>query len=504
MWDGLVTAIPHVFEWQNVAAMILGTLAGIVFGALPGLTATMGVGLLIPFTFTLDPLTGLLAMAGMYNGAIYGGSVAAVLVGVPGTPASVATVFDGHVMARKGEGTYALQVAAVSSAMGGIVSAVALIVVAPALARFALQFGPAEYFWVAVFGLSSVASFLESSTIKGLISAGIGLLVATVGTDKISGAVRFSFGNVNLMDGFPEIVILIGLYSIPQVLTILEEWARGLAYQLSPVTGKGRPLFYNWRNLWPVWLRSSLIGIWIGIVPGAGGNVASFLGYNEAKRSSRHPERFGTGIPEGVAASETANNAETASAMIPMLTLGVPGNAVTAVMIGGLLVHGLHPGPSLFQKDVISVYGLMIGMLLTNVLFMLMGFYGARFFAQLLRVPSTLIAPLIVALSAIGTYSLNNSMWDVYAMLAFGLLGYVMQKLRIPVAPAVLAVILGPMAEYELRRALLIAASPLEIFTRPISAVLAVLTVLSLVIPVIRRPRASGSARGQETVASGF
>jgi putative tricarboxylic transport membrane protein len=294
-------------------------------------------------------------------------------------------------------------------------------------------------------------------------------------------------GVPELLGGFHLVVLLIGLYSIPQALTMAEEEVKGRVGQLIVRLKKERPLFYGWRNLWRIWLRSSAIGMIIGLIPAAGGNIGSILSWNEAKRTSKTPERFGTGIPEGVAAAECANSADNSTALIPALTLGVPGNAVAAVILGGLLVHGLRPGPALFADHAVIVYGFMIAMLVTAILQLIIGWYGANFFVQFLRIPRIVIVPIIVALSTIGAYTLQNSMFDVWIMFGFGLVGYVMEKLGIPVAPAVLAVILGPMAEAELRRALIIAGGDVfAIMFRPISMVLIVMTLLVLAYPLIR------------------
>lgn len=488
MFEPLFAALPAVvFSWQSLLAMILSTGAGIIVGALPGLSATMGVALLIPFTFGMDPLTALLAMAGMYNGAIYGGSISAILLNIPGTPAAVCTTLDGHPMAKRGEGVLALQTAVICSTVGGVISALSLMLVAPYLAILALSFGPAEYFWVAVLGLSTIASFLSGSSIKGLISGFLGMLVSTMGTDAITGVTRFNFGTTYLLDGVPQLVALIGLFSIPEVYAILEKSGLKQAKaDISFAASKGWDWVKDTAASWSIWIRSSIIGVIIGMLPGAGANIAAFISYNDARQRSKTPEKFGTGFIDGVKAAETANNAVTASALAPMLTFGVPGNAVAAVMIGGLMIHGLQPGPNLFVKEPIVVYGLMWGMFLTNFIMLFFGLIGSRVFAKCLLIPPTLMAAAIAVLSCIGTYSINNSMGDVYAMLICGLVGVTMLRLRIPVAPAVLGLILGGMAENELRRALMLADSPVELFTRPLSAVLVALTLLSLAVPAIK------------------
>ncbi len=375
--------------------------------------------------------------------------------------------------------------------------------IAPYLAALALKFGPAEYFWISVLGLSTIASFLSGSTVKGLFCAFAGLFVSTVGIDQISGVFRFTFDNMYLMEGFPEIVVLIGLYSIPEVFTMLEDVAAGKTAAASDSElgqtkrkEEKRWTFQNdFKDSIPTWTRSSIIGIIIGIIPGAGSSIAAFISYKEAKRKAKDPESFGKGNVEGVRAAETANNAVTASAMIPMLTFGIPGNVVTAIMVGGLLIHGLHPGPNLFVKEPMIVFGLMWGMLITNFIMLALGYFGSGIFAKCLKIPTVVLAASVAVLSTVGTYSLNNSMFDVYSMLCFGVIGLAMRKMKLPIAPAVLGIILGPLAETELRRALMIADSPVEIFTRPLSFFLFALTLLSLFYPVLK---ARMGARGNK------
>ena len=331
MYGELLDALPTVFGWANFVALVIGVVSGIIVGALPGLSATMAISVLIPFTFKLHPLVALGMMAGIYNGAMYGGAIPAVLLRIPGTPAAVATTFDGYPMAQSGRGGYALQVAVVSSAIGGIASALALMLLAPPLARLTLLFGPAEVFWTAVFGLSSIVFLLGGSPLKGLVSAAGGVLVSLVGTDSITGYDRFIFDRLELIDGVHIVVLLVGLYALPPVLDLLEnpEAADTLATQRLGTQSLWRSLPSMFR-FWKTWLRGSVIGIFIGILPGAGGSMAAFISYNEAKRAARDQDAFGNGEPEGVAASETANNADTAAAMIPALTLGIPGTAVSA------------------------------------------------------------------------------------------------------------------------------------------------------------------------------
>jgi len=488
VFDPLLHALPYVFQPANLFAMVAGVVLGIAIGALPGLSATMGIAVLIPLTFGLDPLVGLGMMAGIYNGAMYGGAIPAVLLRIPGTPASIVTTFDGYPMAQKGEAGRALQIAVVSSAIGGMVSAVVLMTLAPPLARVTLAFGPAEYFWVGIFGLSAIAVFVGKNPIKGVLSACIGLLIGCIGIDTITGAQRFTFGNINLYDGFNIVVLLTGLYAIPPAIAMAEEAVKtGISRDKLRVKSS-HGMFDDWRRLWKTWTRSSVIGVIVGLLPGAGGNIAAFLSYNEAKRASKTPDEFGEGSPEGVAAGECGNNADNSAALVPALTLGVPGSSVAAVILGGLLIHGLRPGPALFRDYPDVVYGFMIQMFVTSALLMFIGgIIGTRVFIHVLRLPRVLLVPLIAGLTAVGVYSINNSMFDLYMMLGFGLLGYAMERLDFPLAPAVLGLILGPMAEENMRLALLISQNDWLVFvTRPISVTIAVLTLLVLAFPIIR------------------
>ncbi|MCE7029622.1 tripartite tricarboxylate transporter permease [Jiella avicenniae] len=490
MYGSLIDALPEVLGLSNFLAVIVGVLAGIVVGALPGLSATMAISVLIPFTFAFEPLVALGLMAGIYNGAMYGGAIPAVLLRIPGTPAAVCTSFDGYPMAQKGEGGYALQIAVVSSAIGGIASALALMLLAPPLARVTLLFGPSEVFWVAVFGLSSIVFLLGGNPIKGLIAAAFGVFVSLVGSDTITGYDRFTFGRLEILDGINIVVLLVGLYALPPVIDLLE-------HPESPDASNTRKLATTsiWSRLpdmmgfWTTWLRGSIIGILVGILPGAGGSMAAFLSYNEARRASKNPENWGKGEPEGVAASETANNADTASALIPALTLGIPGTAVAAVMLGGLLIHGLQPGPMLFRDNPGIVFGFMWQFLFGAILLIFLGgSLATNSFAKVLLLPRPLLAAFIIVLMLIGTYAIHGRMFDVYLMLGFGVIGYGMDKLDYPLPPVVLGVILGGFAEENLRLALRIGRGDWSVlWANTTSQILIAVTIAIVVGPLVTR-----------------
>lgn len=490
MYSDLLHALPEVLGLSNLLAVTIGVIAGIVVGAMPGLSATMAISVLVPFTFGLEPLVALGLMAGIYNGAMYGGAIPAVLLRIPGTPAAVATCFEGYPMAQKGEGGFALQVAVVSSAIGGIASAFALMLLAPPLSKVTLLFGPAEVFWVAVFGLCSIIFLLGGNITKGLISACFGVFVSVIGADPIFGNDRYTFGHLQLLDGISIVILLVGLYALPPVVDLLES---PLKTENAASDNLGtEPI---WRSLprmlrfWKTWIRSSFIGIWIGILPGAGGSMAAFMSYNEARRTSKTPETWGNGEPEGVAASETANNADTASALIPALTLGIPGTAVAAVMLGGLLIHGLQPGPMLFRDNPDIVFGFMWQFLFGAILLIFLGgSLATNSFAKLLKLPRPLLGSVIIVLMLIGVYSIHGRMFDVYLMLGFGAVGYVMDKLNFPLPPVVLGLILGAFAEENLRLALRIGRGDwTTLFANTTSQVLVALTLAVIVGPMLKR-----------------
>ncbi len=477
MLEVLPEAFMAVMTPGNILAMIIGTIAGIIIGALPGINVTVGIAILIPLTFGMEPLYALGIIAGIFNGASYGNAIPAVLINVPGTPAAVATTFDGYPMAQQGKSALALRLACYSSAIGAIISAISLILIAPPLSKITLLFGPAEYFWLAILGLASIAVLLGADPVKGIIAASLGMLLSTVGMDQITGVMRFSFGYWELADGLPTVVLLTGLFAFSRVLLMAQEQKLTGVTSAELRMADEKPDFSLMRSLVPTWIRSTVIGLIVGILPGVGGNAAALLAYNEEKRAARDGDTFGKGNPKGVAAAECGNSADNSSSLIPTLTLGVPGNAIAAIIMGALLVHGLQPGPSLFREEPIIVYGFMIQMLLTAmVLFVLGGMVATRIFSQVLRLPGVVLVPLIGALMTIGIYTSSYELLHLYFAAAFGLIGYVMIKLDFPVAPFVLGIILGGVAEFNLRVALRISKGDLTyLFSSVISQILVVL-----------------------------
>ncbi len=467
---------------------LTGAFIGTLIGALPGIGPVTAIAILVPVAFNLDPTDAMIMMAGIYYGSMYGGSITSILLNVPGESASVMTCLDGHQLARQGRAGAALGIAAVGSFIAGTLSVVGLMLLAPLMVKVALGFGPPEYFAVMLFGLVTLAGLGSSSIRKALIMAGIGLLLGTVGIDPIVGMTRFTFGQPFLWDGVGFLPVTMGLFAVAEVLLSAEE-----LHRYRPVGVR-----FRLRELLPTWadfvaskgaiLRGTLIGFLVGVLPGAGATIASFLAYAVEKRLSKTPERFGRGAIEGVAAPESANNAAVAGAFVPLLTLGVPGSGATAVMLGVILMFGLRPGPLLFETKPDFVWGLIASMYIGNVMLLIMNLPGVPVFASLTRVPYQILMPAIVAFSLVGTFALNNNMADVFIMLLFGVIGYLLRKADYPPAALVLALVLGPMVEKALRQSLVMSQGDFSIFfTRPIAAGFIGLMLLSLAAPVAAR-----------------
>ncbi|MGI6097143.1 MAG: tripartite tricarboxylate transporter permease [Dethiobacteria bacterium] len=499
MFGVLEQALALLFEPFSLAMIFVGVAGGIIVGALPGLTATMGVAVLVPFTFRLPPVPGILMLLGLYVGAIYGGSISAILIRTPGTPSAAATLLDGYPMALKGEGGRALGIAAIASSFGGIVSLILLISISPLLSRFALSFSAPEYFALALFGLTIIVSISSDSVVKGLIAGVFGLLVASIGIDPIGGYTRFTFGRLELMSGAAFIPTLIGLFAVAEALSQFENFVESKALKQS--VKSIIPSKEDFGLILPTLMKSSIIGTFIGALPGAGADISAFVCYNEAKRSSKHPERFGKGEIIGVAAAESGNNAATGGALIPTLSLGVPGDSVTAILIGALMIQGLRPGPLLFQDHLDMVWAIFIGLFIAKVLISVFGILGAGFVARLVSLSKRTLIPIIMVLSIVGAFAMNNNTFDIGLMLFFGVLGYLMMKVGMPPSPIVLALILGPMAEANFRRALAMSYGNFSIFfTRPISLILILLSIVSVVGTILRQKRLEKKALEGENI----
>lgn len=482
----LASGFGALLDPVNLLIVVGGLVAGILFGTIPGLSGVMAVSLLVPFTYGMSPTHGLLAMAAIYCASTYGGAMTAILFRIPGSPENAATTFDGYPMAQQGKAAEALGTSIVCSAIGGLASCLVLILVAPMLARVALAFGDPEYFALVVFGLSVVPSLGGKSTLKGLVSALLGLLLATVGVSVMTGLPRFTFGVGYLYSGLHFIPVMIGLFAASEVFFRSEQVLhRG---EHIPRTRTKLPSVASiFRLRWTI-LRSSIIGIVIGMLPGTGTVIASIMGYNEEVRWSKNPEKFGTGVIEGVAAPETANNAATGAAMIPLLTLGIPGGAITAVMLSVFEIHGLQVGPALFANQAHMVYTVFAGMILVNLLIIVGGLVEVRTMVRVLDIPYAVLGPVILVLCAIGSYAIRNNIVDIYAMFAFGVVGYIMKRYDYSITAMVLGLILGAIAERSFLRSMLIFDNNfLTFFTRPISGVFLVLAALSFIAPFVRR-----------------
>jgi len=488
--ENIVIALGNLINPISLLMMTLGVAGGIIVGALPGLTATMALALLVPFTFTMDASVSLMVLGGVYVGSIYGGCIAAILVNTPGTPSSIATTFDGYPLTKKGMAEHALVAAAVSSGIGGVIGALVLLFLSPPLADAALKFGPPEYFWLSIFGLTIIATLSTGSMLKGLMGGTLGLLLSTVGISPIGGDMRFTMGFYQLQAGLQLIVVLIGFFCIPEVLVMIEKKIRDKSItSYKPQKGVARGVILELVKKPFLLIRSSLIGAFVGIVPGAGGNIASLMAYNEAVRFSKEKEKFGTGIIDGVAASESSNNAEVGGSLVPLLTLGIPGAAPAAVMLGALTIQGIRPGPELYTTYGDITYTFLFSFILANVIMLILGFYGSRHVARVINLPISLLAPLVVFLTVIGSYALRNNMLDVGMMVFFGFIGYVTKKAGFTPGPIVLGLILGPIAENGLVQSMFLGqalGSMFQVFfTRPISLVLILFCAISIALPIV-------------------
>ncbi|MDO4547648.1 MAG: tripartite tricarboxylate transporter permease [Clostridia bacterium] len=491
------------FTVEVWTSLIVGTLAGMVVGALPGLSASMAVALLIPITFRMGTAAGLTLLAAVYTSAIYGGSITACLIHTPGTPSSAATALDGFPLTKQGQGLKAVGISTVSSMIGGTFSALMLLFIAPPLAKISLLFSSLEYFLLALFGLTIIGSLAGDSMVKGLMSGLLGMLVGCIGLDVMNGTPRYTFGVIALESGIQLIPAMIGLFSISQVMIAVEDLVKGKKVILDNpsalLKGKVLPTRQEMKQILPTVGISSVIGLLIGIMPGAGADIGSWVAYNTAKKRSKHPERFGHGAIEGIAASEAANNAVTGGAIIPLLTLGIPGSGVTAIMLGGLMIKGLVPGNDLFVAQGDITYTMILGFLVANILMGVIGLLVAKQVVKVSVVPMIILCPIIVALSAIGSFAINNSIVDVYIMVIFGLIGYFARKTGFATAPVVLGLILGPMAEKNWRQALMFSRGDMlgYFFSRPISIILALLVIIGLFSPILVKlfnKKATGSS----------
>jgi len=485
--NNLYTGFSIALTFNNILYCLFGVFFGQIIGVLPGIGAPTAIALLLPLTFKANPTSALIMFAGIYYGVAYGGTITSVLINVPGESSTVMTCLDGYQMALKGRAGPALSVAAIGSWIAGTASVVLLMAFAPALAKFALRFGPSEYFALAAMAFGLLTVFGGEHPVKIIISTLIGLMIATIGLDVVSGLPRFTFGVPQLLGGFDFIVVICGIFGVAEIFNSLEEPEEG---ELIKSKLRLRDVFLTWEDWvasrWAI-VRGGIIGFFTGMIPAGGITTASFLAYLAEKRVSKHPERFGHGAIEGVAAPESANNAASISGFAPLLALGIPGSPTTAVMLAGFMMWGIRPGPLLFQQKPDMVWGLISSMYIGNLILLFINIFMIPAFVMILRLPYTILMGFIVVFASVGAFSVNNNLFDVWMMLGFGVLGYIMKKLDYPIVPLVLAMVLGRLAEDSLRRALTISGGSLSIFfTRPISALFLGAAILAYLTPVIR------------------
>ena len=487
MFAHLMSGFANVFMPFNLLMAVFGTTVGIIVGALPGLSGSTGIILLLPLVYRLDASAALVLLCGLFCGSMYGGSIAAILLNTPGTPSATATLLDGYPMNQKGEAGRALGISTVSSFIGGLISSICLALIAPQLAKVALSFTSPDFFSLSLFGLAIMAS-TNKSVIKGLISGFVGLLISTVGVDSVAGIDRFTFGNYKLMRGLQLLPVLIGVFALSEVLTVVQKGGEREGSAANQKLGRVVPTSSDFKALLLSAIIGGFIGVFIGIIPGTGGAISCFLAYQVVKRISKHPDDFGTGIPEGIAAPESSNNGTTGGAIIPMLCLGVPGDTVTSVMLGALTLIGVKPGPQLFvePEGITIVYAILAGMIVIQFIMLIVGLGCAKVSPYILKIPQTLLLPLIAAFCIVGAYSNANNLFDVLIAIIFGVIGFGMKKFGYPGAPLVLGIVLGPIAESNLNRALILSNNSWTTFiTHPISCVFLVVSVVLIVYSLV-------------------
>ncbi|HWP60594.1 MAG TPA: tripartite tricarboxylate transporter permease [Candidatus Acidoferrales bacterium] len=471
----------------NVLIASVGVFLGIIIGILPGLGGTSGVAILLPLTFVMAPTSAIIFLTSIYWGALFGGVITSILFNIPGEPWSVAATFDGYPMAKQGRAGYALSLAFIGGFFASLVSIILFSFFAPPLAELALQFGPPEYFAVMLLAFSTFVGLGGGSAIKNLTAALIGFLLASVGLDIVTGTPRLTFDSIALLSGFNFVTVCIGLFGIGEILISAEE-ALEFKGQQGKIGIKDVVLtIADTFRSWVTWLTGTLLGFWVGVLPGTGATPASFMAYGMARQYSRQPEKFGTGITEGLLSTQSAAQAAGIGSLLPLVTLGVPGSPTAAVMLGGLYIWGLQPGPLLFIEKPDFVWGLMASMYVGNVIGLLMCLLLVPFFTMILRIPYAILAPVIVLISSVGAYAVNNRLVDVWLMLLFGVVGYVFKKIQIPLAPLVIALVLGDMTETALRQSFIMSHGSLAIFfTRPISAACTTIAIMLFIFPTLR------------------
>jgi putative tricarboxylic transport membrane protein len=493
MYELLFAGIENIMQTKYLLPLALGTLVGVIGGGLPGITNTMTVIMVLPFTFGLEPLQGLAVMIGVYVGGESGGLITSTLLGIPGKPSSIATMFDGFPMSQKGEPGRALWLGIWASLFGGLLGGIFLIGATEPLASLALEFGPWEYFSLFVFALSMVAGLTGASITKGLLAGAIGLVVTIMGNDPVMGRSRLTLGIPFLEGGIPFLPVLIGVFAFAQIMSDLEKMGRARDPSIGFVAPK--IVVSHLKVIWEIVSRpftllwTSFIGVLIGVLPAIGGSAANVMAYDQAKKFSRHPERFGTGTPEGIIASEAANNSNVGGSLVTIMAFGIPGDAVTAVMLGALTIHGIQPGPLFISQHPTLAYGIFAAYLVSHVLMIVIMLIGVRWFLRIVSVPKAMLFPIILVLCVVGAYALNNTMGNVYVLLVFGVIGYAMVKAGLPLAPLILGVILGDQIEINMIRAIMTDSNPWLFVTRPISGGLLAAALISVVLALWQHHR---------------
>jgi putative tricarboxylic transport membrane protein len=502
LFDLLILGMNEILQVHILFIILLGVIVGILAGLIPGFTVAMAIVLTLPLTFGMDPVTGVAAMIGVFVGGMSGGLISATLLGIPGTPSSIATTFDAHPMAKKGNPGKALSIGIWASFLSSIISLFLLVTIAPQLARFALMFGPWEMFALIILSLTIIASVTGDSVIKGLMAGLFGLMIATVGADPIAGISRFTFDFGVLRAGIPFLVVLIGMFAISRLLVFLEktEMERDKKDKQQQDLEKVKFVLQPIQTLKMVLKRpgtltgSSIIGSVVGAIPGAGGSIANIIAYDQAKKWSKNPEKFGTGCEEGVVASEAGNNSTVGGDLIPTVALGIPGSAVTAVLLSALMIHGITPGPLLVTDEPNIVGGIFFAFFVASFWMLITQFAGMRYFVKVTLIPTHILVPVIFVLCVVGTFVLNNRTSDLYILLVMGLIGYLFTKYKFALAPAIIGVILGPIAEVNLRRAFMTNPDWTLFLTRPIALTFLILTVVSIVFTVLQTRRSNKRA----------
>lgn len=474
----------QALTFNNLLWLTIGAFIGAILGALPGMSADTGIAIFLPLTFNLEPVTGLITLGAIYVTASYGGNITAILINTPGTPDSFFMTFDGYPMTVRGEGLRAIGISTFSAFIGGLIGAIALLFIAPPLAQIAVKFGPMELFLTTMMGIVIIIGLSKGGMLKSLMSACLGLLCALIGLDRITGMSRFNFGFGQLYDELPLLPVVLGLFAVSQVFVLVAEKRETIAIDKSAMKGSAFISLKDHLSMLINNIRSSIIGTLTGIIPGAGTTVAAGISYNITKKTDSHPETFGKGNEQGLATVSAANNAVVGGSLVPLLTLGIPGNGTSALLLGGLLIHGLAPGSQLFTRHADTAYGLFIGLILAQFFILLIGLYGAPLYAKVTKVPNNLLIPIVGTLCILGAYTFRYTAFDMYLVLVFGILGYYMVKSDIPMAPFVLAFILGKNAEIQLRRTITLTNGNIgSELMQPLALCLLAVDVLFLIMP---------------------